>query len=168
MPVGGLFRDTILKLGYTGKWTITGSRSALPRRRYCQKRALVRLQVSQQATVIKPGPLATEAKSILRRLPRNSPYLPVATFKQRIADVFGIGKGIGGKLKSVAGIAIFLTVATNIYEFHWGTNRHLGLRSRQFVTSTVADTSATLGIIAVSTAVGSLIPVPILGTVAGF
>jgi murein DD-endopeptidase MepM/ murein hydrolase activator NlpD len=162
------YRDAILKLGYKGKWTITGPRSALRASGIPKNVRWFSYKYLTKNLEIKPGPLAREAKSILRKLPRNSPYLPVSTFKQRMADVVGTGKGLGGKLTSAAGIGVLLTVGSNIYEFHWGVNRHLGLRSRQFATATVADVSAELGIITVATAIGSLIPVPVVGTVAGF
>lgn len=187
---GAFFRDTILKFGYRGKWTVSGSRSALRAAgifknvrwfsyKYLTKvltiksgswtaaaRAAFSRLLRQPGSIFRKLPGAIDA--FVRKMPRNSSLLPTATFKQRIAEAFGKGASLGGKFKSAAGIGILLTFGANIYEFTGGVNRHLGLWSRQFVSATVADVSATLSIIAVSTAVGSLIPIPVVGTVAGF
>ncbi len=103
-------------------------------------------------------------------------------FSARAAQLLDDIKGIGGIktaplwsangfLKNVKGPAIISTLVTtglNIYEFGFGANQDKGLLSREFLTSTGADVTAGLGIVGVSTAIGTLIPIPGVGTAAGF
>ncbi|HRI56040.1 MAG TPA: WXG100 family type VII secretion target [Anaerolineae bacterium] len=97
---------------------------------------------------------------------------------QLLDDIKGIG-GIktpplwsaNGFLKNVKGPAIISTLITtglNVYEFGFGANKDKGLLSREFLTSTGADVTAGLGIVGVSTAIGTMIPIPGVGTAAGF
>lgn len=101
-----------------------------------------------------------------------------ARASQLLDDIKGIG-GIkqaplwsaNGFLKNVKGPAIISTLITtgvNIYEFGFGANKDKGLLSREFLTSTGADVTAGLGIVGVSTAIGTMIPVPGVGTAVGF
>lgn len=103
-------------------------------------------------------------------------------FAARAAQLLDDIKGIGGLktpplwatngfLKNVKGPAIISTLVTlgsNIYEFGFGANQDKGLLSREFLTSTGADVTAGLGIVGVSTAIGTMIPVPGVGTAVGF
>jgi len=103
-------------------------------------------------------------------------------FAARAAQLLDDIKGIGGLktaplwsangfLKNVKGPAIIsslVTLGTNIYEFGFGENKDKGLLSREFLTSTGADVTAGLGIVGVSTAIGTMIPVPGVGTAVGF
>lgn len=103
-------------------------------------------------------------------------------FSARAAQLLDDIKGIGGIktaplwsangfLKNVKGPAIISTLVTtglNIYEFGFGANKDKGLLSREFLTSTGADVTAGLGIVGVSTAIGTMIPIPGVGTAAGF
>ena len=103
-------------------------------------------------------------------------------FSARAAQLLDDIKGIGGLktaplwsangfLKNVKGPAIIsslVTLGSNIYEFGFGENKDKGLLSREFLTSTGADVTAGLGIVGVSTAIGTMIPVPGVGTAVGF
>ncbi len=162
------FRDAIFRLGYTGQWIVKGPARTFRGIGLSPAVRKFGFKYLDKKLIIKPRVLPGEAKSILRRLPRNSPYLPVSTFKQRIADMVGAGKGIKGFARSWVGITIGLSLIENIYEFQLGVNRHLGLGSRQFATATVADVSAGLSIVVAATAIGSLIPIPVVGTAVGF
>jgi hypothetical protein len=72
------------------------------------------------------------------------------------------------RIKGPAGISTAVTLGVDIYEYGWGENSDKGLGSREFVTSATADVTAGLGIVAVSTAIGTLIPIPGVGTAVGF
>jgi WXG100 family type VII secretion target len=97
---------------------------------------------------------------------------------QLLDDIKGIGGvkrpplwSANGFLKNVKGPAIISTLVTtglNVYEFGFGANKDKGLLSREFLTSTGADVTAGLGIVGVSTAIGTMIPIPGVGTAAGF
>ena len=78
---------------------------------------------------------------------------------------------VNGFLKNVKGPAIIsslVTLGSNVYEFGFGASRDQGLLSREFLTSTGADVTAGLGIVGVSTAIGTMIPIPGVGTATGF
>lgn len=115
---------------------------------------------------VKPGLLFSQAKGILRHIPQKNIYEGLKSVPAHLKDAFGVGHGVKGFLKSPAGIAAVTTIAFDVYEFGFGENRAVGLRSRQFVTATTADLAASGGIIAISTAVGSVVPVA--GTAVGF
>ena len=97
---------------------------------------------------------------------------------QLLDDIKGIGGlktpplwSVNGFLKNVKGPAIIsslITVGSNVYEFGWSGSSDKGLLSREFMTGTGADLTAGLGIVGVSTAIGTMIPVPGVGTAAGF
>jgi WXG100 family type VII secretion target len=99
------------------------------------------------------GPFAPQAAKLWQSISTTAPLTPAAGFLKQF--------------KGAAGLGSALTLASNIYEFGWGESKDTGLLSRQFLTATTADVSAGIGIVAASTAIGTLIPVPGLGTAAG-
>ncbi|HYF63727.1 MAG TPA: hypothetical protein VD886_12985, partial [Herpetosiphonaceae bacterium] len=110
--------------------------------------ALSKLKLAGE--LFRTGPTA----DLLRRMTTAPPLMPAASFKTRI--------------KGPAGIATAVTLGVDIYEYGWGENSDKGLASREFVTSATADVTAGLGIVAVSTAIGTCIPIPGVGTAVGF
>jgi hypothetical protein len=110
--------------------------------------ALSKLKLAGE--LFRNGPSA----NLAGRLTTAAPLMPAASFKTRI--------------KGPAGIATAVTLGLDIYEYGWGENSDKGLTSREFVTSTTADVTAGLGIVAVSTAIGTCIPIPGVGTAVGF
>lgn len=80
----------------------------------------------------------------------------------------GAAQSFGKAFKGAAIVGSLITIGSNIYDFAFGANKDLGLGSRQFFTTTGADLIAGGGIIAASTAIGTLIPIPGVGTAAGF
>jgi hypothetical protein len=72
------------------------------------------------------------------------------------------------RIKGPAAISALTDIGLNIYDYGWGAHRQDGLTSRKFVVSTTADATAGLGIVAVSTAIGTAIPIPGVGTAVGF
>lgn len=105
------------------------------------------------------GPFAERAAKLLKSISTNPPLETAAGFIDRFKG------NIKNPLNVLDGV---ITVASNIYEFGYGAQKDVGIFSRQFATATTADLSASVGIVAASTAIGSMIPVPGLGTAAGF
>ena len=97
---------------------------------------------------------------------------------QLLEDVKGLGVLKNAPLKSAAGfmknfkgpaiVSSLITAGSDIFEYGWGANRNKGLLSREFLTSTGADLAAGGGIVAASTAIGTAIPIPGVGTAVGF
>lgn len=149
-----------------GMWRITGSRSAKAAAglsphltRFGQaaiKKSLAHFSVygNVKNVVAGKGPFAESAGKLWQSISNKSPLLPAASFMDRF--------------KGTAVVSTLITTASNVYEFGWGEQKDRGLGSRQFVTATTADVSAGIGIVAASTAIGTLIPVPGVGTAAGF
>jgi WXG100 family type VII secretion target len=107
------------------------------------------------------GPFSEAAKDALTHL--RTPTLTAAqSFKGQFAGMFK-----GGAIFTTA-----VSVLQNLYEYGLGDKKDLGLGSRQFFTSTTADVVAGVGIVGASAAagaaIGTLIPVPGVGTLAGF
>ena len=97
---------------------------------------------------------------------------------QLLKDIKDVGVLKNAPLKSAAGfmknfkgpaiVSSLITTGSNIFEYGWGANSNKGLMSREFLTSTGADLVAGGGIVAASTAIGTFIPIPGVGTAAGF
>ena len=103
------------------------------------------------------GPFAARARDALRYL--RAPALEAALpYGQRFIASF----------KGGAIVSSVVSLGQNIWSYGFGDKSNLGLGSRQFITSTAADVSAGVGIVGVSTAIGTLIPIPGVGTAVGF
>jgi len=96
---------------------------------------------------------------LLTKLTTAPPLLPAAGFNWTHL----VKRGGGGAV-----VASVINIGVNVYDYGWGAKKEKGLASKEFAVSTTADVTAGLGIVAVSTIVGSFIPVPGLGTAIGF
>ena len=112
---------------------------------------------------VAPGPLHSEANSILRKFPRSHALAPARTFGMRLKDAFGVGKGVKGFLKSQFAVGAALTTVFNYYEFEHGEKKHLGWKSRQFFTATAVDI-AVVGLTTVAIAAVGAISAPAWAT----
>jgi WXG100 family type VII secretion target len=100
------------------------------------------------------GPFKERAAKLIKGLTTSAPLQTAAGFLDRF--------------KGAAGIDAIITIGKNVYEFGFGDSKEKGLGSREFVTATTADVSAGTAIVAASTFVGTLIPIPGVGTAIGF
>jgi hypothetical protein len=162
---GSVFQSAFQQLTgrYKGGWTVTGSRKAI--KSVGIKARHFKLPYLQRKLARAGSGLG---KGFMSHLPRNSVYHGLRSTPAQLKEAFKAGRGVKGVLKSAAFLTAAVDLAENVYEFTWGKNADKGWKSREFVTATVTDVSVGVSIVAVSTVVGSLIPVPFLGTAVGF
>lgn len=100
------------------------------------------------------GAFGDKARAVLAALKKS----PVEAALPKM-DRFKAGMKVGG------GIATAVAVGQNLYKYWDGGNFY---KNPQFYKSTAIDVGAGVGIVAVSTAIGSFIPIPGVGTAVGF
>jgi WXG100 family type VII secretion target len=156
-----------------GIWRITGSQAAKMRMGLAPnltrigpaaiKAGLAQYSVWENmknvgGAILGKGSFTESATKLLKGITEKPPLTAAMSFKDR--------------LKGSAIVSAFAATASNIYEFGWGEQKDVGLFSRQFASATAADVSAGVGIgvgiVATSTLIGSAIPIPGVGTAAGF